>query len=198
MVYIAAVYGSPRRDGNSAILLDQAVEGARSQGAHVEEIFLRNYKISPCLELYNCLKTGRCAIEDDFPNILGKLERCDGIMLASPIFFYTVSAHTKLLMDRCQSLWVRKNLRGETISNKPRRKGIFLSVGATQGKKLFDGAVLTVKYFFDVFDADLHETVLCRGVDRKGEVLKHDQYLTAAYAAGVNLSLELKRDRRKT
>jgi multimeric flavodoxin WrbA len=105
---IIAIYGSPRRDGNSAALLKQAVAGARREGAHVEEVFLRDHKISPFLEIYNCLKTGECGIYDDFPKILAKLESNAGIMLASPIFFYTVSAHTKIFMDRCQSLWIRK------------------------------------------------------------------------------------------
>ncbi len=192
MVEIAAIYGSPRRDGNSAILLDQAVKGAHSQEANVEEIFLGEYTISPCLELYNCLNTGTCAIKDDFPHILEKFERCDGIMLASPIFFYTVSAHTKIMMDRCQSLWVRKNLLKEFNTTKPRRKGLFLSVGATHGKRLFDGAILTVKYFFDVFDMDITDTVLCRGIDRKGEIIKQKKFMKAAFTAGANLALELK------
>lgn len=198
MVDIAAIYGSPRRDGNSALLLDQAVKGARSQGAHIEEIFLREYTISPCLELYNCLNSGKCAIEDDFPQILEKLEQSDGIILASPIFFYTVSAHTKIMMDRCQSLWIRKNVLKDIDNTSPRRKGLFLAVGATQGKQLFDGAVLTVKYFFDVFDMDITDTVLCRGVDRKGEIIKHDKYMKAAYTSGANLSLELKRSKNDT
>lgn len=101
---IVAIYGSPRRNGNTATPLQHAVKGARQEGVRVDEIVLRDYKISPCLEIYNCIKTGECAIRDEFPVILEKMEACDGIMLASPIFFYTVSAQTKIFMDRCQSL----------------------------------------------------------------------------------------------
>lgn len=86
MTQIIAIYGSPRKNGNSATLLKQAVEGARQEGAEVEEVFLRDHKISPCLEIYQCIKTGECAIRDDFPDILAKLEASSGIMLASPIF----------------------------------------------------------------------------------------------------------------
>lgn len=196
MVRIIAIYGSPRRDGNSSALLKQAVSGARQEGAEVEEVFLRDYKISPCLEIYNCIKTGECAIRDDFPEILAKLESSAGIMLASPIFFYTVSAHTKIFMDRCQSLWVRKywienQVFGEALET---RKGLFISVGATSGKKLFDGAILTVKYFFDVLSAGLWKTVLCRGVDRKGEIDKRDECLIEAFEAGRDLARELQKD----
>jgi len=193
MVKIIAIYGSPRRDGNSAALLNQAVAGAREEGADVEEVFLRDYQISPCLEIYQCIKTGECAIRDDFPKILAKLESSSGIMLASPIFFYTVSAHTKIFMDRCQSLWVRKYwIEKQPFKGAPEtRKGLFISVGATEGKKLFDGAILTVKYFFDVLNAGLWKTVLCRGVDRKGEIEKKDDYLKEAYQAGKDLAKAL-------
>lgn len=199
MVKILAVYGSPRRDGNTATLLKQAVAGARLEGADVEEVFLRDHKISPCMEIYHCIKAGECAIRDDFQDILAKIEASSGIMLASPIFFYTVSAHTKIFMDRCQSLWVRKYWIEKQAFNKTpeTRKGIFISVGATEGKKLFDGALLTVKYFFDVLDASLSKTVLCRGVDRKGEIQKKDAYLKEAFLAGRNLALELQETKNK-
>ncbi len=193
MDQIIAIYGSPRRNGNSAALLKQAVAGARQEGAHVEEVFLRDFKISPCLEIYNCIKTGECAIRDDFPEILAKLEASSGIMLASPIFFYSVSAHTKTFMDRCQSLWVRKYwIEKQVFGKTPEtRKGLFISVGATEGKKLFDGAILTVKYFFDVLDAGLWRTVLCRGVDRRGEIDKREDYLNEAFDAGRGLARAL-------
>ncbi|MFN2355462.1 MAG: flavodoxin family protein [Desulfopila sp.] len=200
MVKIIAIHGSPRRDGNSSTLLKQAVDGARQEGAHVEEVVLRDYKISPCMEIYACIKNGQCAIRDDFPEILEKLEASDGIMLASPIFFYSVSAHTKIFMDRCQSLWVRKYWieKQDLGEAQNTRKGLFISVGATGGKKLFDGALLTVKYFFDVLSASLWKTVLCRGVDRKGEVNSRGDVLQEAFTAGRELAKALKGNRGDT
>lgn len=198
MAEIIAIYGSPRHDGNSAALLKQAVAGARQEGAHVEEVFLRDLKISPCLEIYNCTKNGECAIRDDFPKILAKLESSSGVMLASPIFFYTVSAHTKIFMDRCQSLWVKKyRIENQVIGKTPeKRKGLFISVGATRGKKLFDGAILTVKYFFDVLSTELWGTVLCRGVDRKGEIEEgRNDYLKEAFEAGRSLARVLQEEK---
>lgn len=194
MVEIVAVYGSPRPDGNSATLLKRAVAGARLEGARVEEIFLRDYKIAPCLEIYQCTRDGECAIKDDFQKILQKLEASDGIMLASPIFFYTVSAHTKLFMDRCQSRWVLKYwIEKQPFGKTPElRKGLFISVGATGGKRLFDGAVLTVRYFFDVLNTSLWKTVLCRDVDRKGEIDKREDYLQEAFEAGRQLAIVLR------
>lgn len=196
MVEIIAIYGSPRRDGNSAALLKQAVAGASQEGAEVEEVILRDYKISPCLEIYGCIKTGECVIRDDFPGILAKLEDSTGIMLASPIFFYSVSAHTKIFMDRCQSLWVRKYwIEKQPFVDAPEtRKGLFISVGATSGKNLFDGAILTVKYFFDVLSCGLWKTVLCRGVDHKGEIESRDDYLKESFEAGRALAKVLQEE----
>jgi multimeric flavodoxin WrbA len=193
MPKILAIYGSPRRNGNTSALLKSAVQGAIAAGASVDEIVLRDLKMSPCLEIYGCKQTGRCAIQDDFQLIYDRIVQCDGLILASPIFFYTVSAHTKILMDRCQSFWVRKYWMKEPISKEKvaPRKGLFISAGATKGKKLFDGALLTVRYFFDPLDMDLWGTLLFRGLDFEGDVSKHSAYLEEASAAGRNLSLAL-------
>ena len=84
---IIAIYGSPRRKGNTATLMKKAVEGARDSGADVEEIVLRDLKISPCLEIYGCLKAGECAIKDDFQMVRDKILDARGLILASPVFF---------------------------------------------------------------------------------------------------------------
>jgi multimeric flavodoxin WrbA len=186
MAKFLAIYGSPRRKGNTSLLLKNAVEGVRAEGADVDEVVLRDLKISPCLEIYGCKETGRCVIKDDFQQVYDQLLNCSGVILASPMFFYTVSAHTKALMDRCQSLWVKKYwIEKVPFGRKEfRRKGLFISVGATHGKKLFDGALLTVRYFFDTFDAELWRSLLFRGLDFEGDVLKEPQYLDEALKTG--------------
>lgn len=189
MFKITAIYGSPRRKGNTSVLLKRAVQGATDAGAEVDEIVLRDLKMSPCLEIYGCKKDGQCVIKDDFQDVRNRLLSSDGIMLASPIFFYTVSAHTKILMDRCQSLWVKKYWIEKTPFNqwKPKRKGLFISVGATKGKKLFAGCLLTVKYFFDVLDTELWRSLLFRNLEFEKDVLAFPDYLQQAYEAGRDL-----------
>jgi multimeric flavodoxin WrbA len=186
---ILALYGAPRRNGNTATLLRKAVEGAQQEGANVEEIILRDLKMSPCLEIYGCKKTGRCVMQDDFQPVYDKLLECDGLMLASPMFFYTVSAHTKILMDRCQSIWVKKYWLENTPFGKRElpKKGLFISVGATKGKKLFDGALLTIRYFFDPLDMELWKTLLYRGLEFEGDVQRFPEYLEEANQAGRKL-----------
>ncbi len=190
MAQIVAIYGSPRRRGNTATLLKHAVQGAVDAGAQVDEIILRDLKISPCLEIYACKKDGRCAIKDDFQQVVDQILLAKGLILASPIFFYTVSAHTKILMDRCQSLWVKKYWIDKVPFGQwePKRKGIFISAGATKGKKLFDGALLTVRYFFDTLDTELYRSLLFRRLDFEEDILKHPDYLEEAYEAGGTLA----------
>ena len=189
LLKVLGICGSPRREGNTAVLLGEALRGAREAQAEVEEVFLRDKTISPCLEIYGCKRDGRCVIEDDFQEILEKMTEADALIVASPIFFYTVSAHTKILIDRCQSLWVKRYILQLPVSpGRPRRKGAFISVGATQGKRLFDGVLLTMRYFFDALDADLTDSLLVRGVDEKGEILRHPSKIQAAYDLGQRLT----------
>jgi len=186
---ILAIYGSPRRKGNTSLLLKKAVQGAIEGGGQVEEVVLRDLNMSPCLEIYGCKQTGRCMIQDDFQKVYEQILSCHGLMLASPIFFYAVSAHTKILMDRCQSLWTKRYWLEETPIGKreARRKGLFISVGATKGKRLFDGALLSVRYFFDALDVELWRSLLYRGLDLEGDVLRHPEFLEEAYRAGKAL-----------
>jgi multimeric flavodoxin WrbA len=186
MTRIVAIYGSPRRKGNTAALLGRAVAGAREAGAEVAEFVLRDLKISPCLEIYQCKSDGQCAIRDDFQTLANAILSADGLLIASPIFFYTVSAHTKAFMDRCQSLWVKKYWIDETPHNQwdAKRLGLFISVGATRGKKLFDGALLTMRYFMDTLDMKLWRSLLYRELDVAGDVERFPAYLEEAGAAG--------------
>jgi multimeric flavodoxin WrbA len=187
---IVALYGSPRRHGNTATLLRQAVAGARDAGAQVEEIVLRDLKMSACLEIYSCKQDGECRIQDDFQGVRERVLACDGLMLASPIFYYAVSAHTKILMDRFHSLWVKRHW-VDADRNPPsavRRKGLFVSAGATRGKRLFDGTLLSVRYFFDTLDMDLWKSLLYRGLEHESEVREHPDYLIEAYRAGRDLA----------
>ncbi len=185
MKRLIALYGSPRAQGNSDILLDSFLKGVESKAKHnIERIYIRDLKISPCLEIYKCKENGRCIINDDFQMIYDLIDRANLIVLSTPVMFYTVSAHTKILMDRCQSFWVRKYLLNKRSAQK---EGYLLSVGGTKGEKLFDGITLTVKYFFDAFDCKLKGSLFARGVDEKGDILKHPDILEKAFDLGASV-----------
>jgi multimeric flavodoxin WrbA len=191
-VRVLGLFGSPRRGGNTEILLEEVLRGAEKEGAKVERLYLSDFTITPCKECHGCDETGHCIILDDMEKIYPKLLEADVVILASPIFFYSVTAWTKALIDRSQALWVRKYLLKEPSLGKEgkKRKGFFISLGATKGQKVFEGSILTVKYFFDVLNADYAGDLLFRGVEAKGDILKHPEALQQAFEAGRRLVLE--------
>jgi hypothetical protein len=91
------------------------------------------------------------------------------------------------MIDRCQSLWAKKYILKLPVSPIAERKGVFISVAATRGKKLFDGVRLTVKYFFDAIDVAYSDELFVRGADEKGEVRDQPEALKAAYDLGQRL-----------
>jgi len=186
---VLGIMGSPRRKSNTEILLDKALEGAREAGAEVEKVLVSKLKISPCLEIYACLKDGNCAIKDDMQLLYQKLLEADHVVFASPMFFYGITSQAKAIIDRCQALWVGRHVLGMGKEDNRVRKGVFISVGATQGKKLFDGAVLTVKYFFDAIGVKYSGDLLVRGIDKKGQIVEHPVALEDAFLLGKELVL---------
>ncbi len=182
---VLGIMGSPRISGNTDLLLDEALKGAQSRGAEVEKITASRLKIEPCREIYACTKDGSCPIDDDMNALYAKILAADAIIIASPIFFYTVSAQLMPLISRCQALWARKYVLKNL--NIPVKKGAFIAVGATRGVKLFDGPKLTIKYFFQAINAEYKEELLIRGVDKKGEIKEHSDFLTDAYELGKRL-----------
>jgi multimeric flavodoxin WrbA len=186
---VLAIYGSPRREGNTALLLRELVKGLRAQGGDATEVFLCDLQILPCVADHSCSQSGECFLQDDMQAMYDHLLAHECIVLAAPIFFYSVNAQTKALIDRSQSLWARKYVLKQPVSPLGmKKKGIFISVGATKGSKLFEGTLLTVRYFFDTIDAELSHTLLYRSVDGEGEILKHPEALEAAYRLGRSLA----------
>jgi multimeric flavodoxin WrbA len=184
---VLGIMGSPRIKGNTELLLDEALKGVQSQQAETEKIIVDKLKISPCREYYGCTRDGNCVIRDDMDDIYPKLLSADAIIVASPIFFYAVSAQLKALIDRCQAIWARKYVLKNL--DVPLRKGAFLAVGATNGEKLFLGPVLTVRYFFKAINAEYTDELLVRGVDKRGEIQEHPTALADALELGKRLVL---------
>ena len=203
---VLGINGSPRIGGNTDILLDKALEGARSKDAKIEKIILNNLKFSPCQECNDLQDDGSCIIEDDMQSIYKKIEQADAIILASPIFFGSLTAQTKMMIDRFQCLWRAKYIlqpppeadaplapkadqpRVEKIDTfKKKKKGAFISVEGSTRKDFFDNAKSIVKNLFATIDAEYSEELFCPGVDEKASVLKHPDFLKKAFALGQNI-----------
>ena len=104
--HVLVILGSPRRKGNSSTLAARISRGAKSAGAEVETLFLHGLKISPCRGCDTCKKQDSkgCAIKDDMQEIYPKLIKADAWVIASPVYWFTMSAQTKIFMDRCYAL----------------------------------------------------------------------------------------------
>jgi multimeric flavodoxin WrbA len=155
MKKVLALMGSPRRNKNTETLLDYLLEGIDRSNFEVEKIILRNLNINYCTGCEHCGKTSNCVFKDDMSKIYDNFDNCDIIILASPIYFNSITGLAKNVVDRCQRYWSIKYVLGNNYKRNQERKGIFLSVGgATFSHNQFDGAVPVIDYFFKAINAN--------------------------------------------
>ena len=143
---VIIVLGSPRKKGNSAALAGQVKKGAEECGASVETLFLQGMKISACTACDACQKSpaSGCVIDDDMEPVYDKLRRADVIVIASPVYWFNMSAQTKLFMDRCYALGGGD---GHALAGK--RVGILLTYADSD--PFSSGAVNAIRTFQDAF-----------------------------------------------
>jgi arsenate reductase (thioredoxin) len=170
-MFVLGLQGSPRKKGNSHYLLTRFLRECESRGARTEVIHMDGLGIAPCRELIVCEKKGFCPIKDEMePRIYGLIRRADVVVLASPVFFYNVSAQAKILIDRCQMFWGRKYKLKLADPDAASRQGVLLAVGASGGKRLFEGVELTATYFFDAISATFAASLTYKKVESAGAI----------------------------
>ena len=181
---------SPRINGNSDLLLRQALSGAESAGASTEYVRLLDYKISPCIECNACYTTGICTVQDDYHQVLKKMLEADRLIFATPIFFMTVCAQAKMLIDRCQCLWARKYvLQKEIITTGHDHRAMVIAVGGSKSKKQFECIRLTMKTYFDSLQVHYTANLFVNKIDALGEIEKHPTAMKEAYRLGSQLAV---------
>ncbi len=181
--------GSPRKRGNTSILLGKVRQGLHEENCSTELIHLNNLKIRPCQGCGGCDKTGRCVIPDEMQSIYPKIDAADALVIASPIYFYSVTAQTKALVDRTQAMWSRKyNLNQKLTPEQQNRCGYLVSLAATRGKKIFEGASMVTQYALDALGVEYCDNLLVRGVDGRGAILKNQEELERAYQFGKQIA----------
>ena len=111
---ILAISTSPNGQGNTVKLLNQVLDGATEEGAETELFSLSGKTIQPCRGCRVCWATGDCVIKDDMPALLDKMTECDGIVLGVPIYYYSMDAQCKIVIDRTSPL----GFPGRTLANK--------------------------------------------------------------------------------
>jgi multimeric flavodoxin WrbA len=186
MTDVLALFSSPRKSGNSEVLLESVLQGVESSGGQVKRVRLAELNIHSCIGCGGCDKTGICVVEDDMTSLYDLIIQADRIILASPIYFYGITAQAKAFVDRNQALWNRKRLLKESGQRlgMPDRKGYLVSVAATHGSRVFEGAVLTMKYVYDAMDVSYGGDFLVKGVEDRGEMKKDLKTLAEAEKFG--------------
>ena len=172
---VLGLQGSPKKRGNTKFLLSVFMNESEKLGARTHVIEVSKKNITPCIGCAFCEKNGYCINQDDDmkPEIYPLLREADVIVIASPIYFYNVTAQLKALIDRSQALWSRKYKMKLTDPARNYRRGFLLSLGATKGQNLFEGVQLTAHYFFDAVAASYEGSLTYRQIEYPGDMEKH-------------------------
>ncbi len=186
---VLGVACSPRAGGNSDLLLQKALAGAESAGASIELLSLRDAEMVPCQECNACLSSGECPLDDDFPKVLEKLLACDCLIVATPVFFMSITAYAKALIERCQCLWARKYVLRESLfpGEQVERRAMLISVAGTRSEQMFECVTLSLKYWLDVLEMKHVSSLFVNQVDGKGDILKHAAALDEVFRLGREL-----------
>ncbi|HJM36421.1 MAG: flavodoxin family protein [Dehalococcoidales bacterium] len=194
MKKILGIGGSPRKGGNSDILLKQLLKGARHKGVTTEEIQLRDYQFQPCIGCERCRKDKRCTgLQDGMQLIYPKIREAGGIVLISPIYSYTVTALMKAFIDRSYSFYNFSDERPGYWSSQladQSRKAIIAVVGeqVTREEGGMDLTFETMRRSIRALGYEVVGELPVLGIFHKGKVKEYPQYLDEAEELGRRLA----------
>ncbi len=184
---VLVLLGSPRRKGNSAILAEQIARGAKSAKAKAETIYLQGRNIAPCKACFACQKKGSkgCSIRDDMQEIYVKLVEADAWVIASPVYWFTMSAQTKIFMDRCFGL---------PAYHKDPFRGKRIAIAMTYGDKdpFVSGCVNALRTFQDGYgytESTIVGMVYGSAMDA-GQIRSNEPVMQEAFELGKQLAAE--------
>ena len=175
---ILILSGSPRKGGNTDLLVEAFVKGA-SQKHHIEVVSVHDYKVNPCMGCNACFKSegNSCVQKDDMPLIYEKMAVADTLVIASPVYFYGLSAQLKAVIDRFHNP-IRDSF--------PIKKMALLLVGAATLPELFDSILAQYQLCLNFFQLEDAGRVLVRGVKDKGDI-QNTEAIQKANELGLNI-----------
>lgn len=184
---IIILKGSPRKNGNSALLAEKIREGAQNKGASVEMFFLHGMNIGMCTACDSCREKSEknCIIDDDMQILYPKLRKADALVIASPVYWFTVSGQTKVFMDRCYAL-------GGPEGNALKGKKIGIAMTYADPDPFSSGAVNAFRTFQDGFayvGAQI-EGFVYGSAEGAGDIKSNKAVLKKAYELGEKLGKE--------
>jgi multimeric flavodoxin WrbA len=198
MMRVCGIVGSPKKNGNVDILVSQVLKGASLRGAKTGKLYLNDMHIRPCQSCGVDPQPKHCLFDDNMNQVYAALETCDAIVLGSPVYFDTVSAQTKLMIDRTNCLMPlfthSDGTTGFERRMKRRKKGVFVAAAGTEQQ--FETVLATVKGFFNWANIELKESILYAHDDNElGAVSKDKTRMKQAFDVGAELAGEATRSR---
>ena len=185
---VLGICGSPRKEGNTDILLDKALEGAGAGGAETEKIRISDLDIAPIQqsEYEEVNAEGLSVVDDDMDAVFKKIRQADAVIVASPVFFGSLSTQTKMMIDRFQCVWLSKAIHNKDIFP-DKIEGAFICVAATARKDFFENSRSIVRHFFATINAEYKGELFCPECDKRGAVLERAGCLEEAFELGRKL-----------
>jgi NAD(P)H-dependent FMN reductase len=177
-VHILAIVGSYRKGGNTDLITDRILEGAQTQGATTEKVFIDDLKIASCQGCMECRKEGICRQQDDVASLVKKIEAADGVIFGSPIYGNYITGQAKLLLDRLMGV-INKTVfvsgtgpvKVTRLEPKPRNVVILMTVGADRPECADDSLKLLRRMLGSFTNGGLVEEFIAAGLMDAGQAI---------------------------
>lgn len=168
---------SPRKGGNSDILCDEFMRGAQEAGHTAEKIFIREKKIGYCIACYACRESGACALKDGMQDVLDKMAWADVIVMASPVYFYSIDAQMKAVIDRTLARWTKL----------PNKEFYYIMTAADNEDEAFETSLACFRGFAVCLQGSKEKGVIRGGWVYEAGAVKGTKYIQEAYEMGRNV-----------
>ncbi len=189
VIHVLGIGGSPRLGGNSDILLDFFLQGAEEAGAQVEKVVLNLLRFRGCQECGGCNLTGVCVVADDMNRLYSPLVNSSIVAVASPIFFCSLSAQLKAMIDRCQCFWMAR-YRLKNLPDKGAR-GVFLSTRGQKGMEVFPRTAGIIRAFFNSLNISYTAEIFIDELEEKGAILQQPDILEKSRRLGYDMVCDI-------
>lgn len=178
-MHILGIVGSPRLNGATNVLVDEILSGVRTAGGTIDKIFISDYKLSCCIACMGCKKHKKCVINDDWVKISEKILNADGFVIGTPVYWNTVSAQVKLVMDRCFS-FLDENL-NSSLNNKI--SAIVITCGAPD-IEMTNVTRETLESFMQFNKIKVIDTLIAKNMHNVKDALNNQELMAKAFQIG--------------
>lgn len=178
MKNVLILSGSPRKNGNSDILCDEFQRGAEEAGHQVEKIRVAAKEVHPCIACYHCRENdGACVFKDDMAEILQKMIDADVLVLASPVYFYSIDAQLKAVIDRTVARWLEVK----------KKEFYYIITMADEEAASADTTLACFRGYADCVEGAVEKGILIAGGVYESGTVKQTSAMTEAYEMGRNV-----------